>query len=323
MSRQSKALAKISSPPRTGVAMIFVSYSRHDQAVCDEVVRALEERGHRVWLDRKAIRGGDVWRADIEDGIKNADVFIILLSPNLSDYTRSELEFAEKSRKKIIALRLKPQKELPPGYELVLSGRQHIEMADFNAGIERLLEALGNQGPKEPAQPAGLWTQALRKAQRVRAVVANSEMGPKALKLGAAALAGAAAVVATVATINEEKRRAALNKYRGAVEKILLRCNEELALTAGMTADDYIREFRPRVQRLLGQLEATAPPTEELNQRHQRLLANLQRTVDEYDHAVTKIEHGDVGAFRRAVSRVVAAFSETLHAYKVLLDGMT
>jgi hypothetical protein len=276
-----------------------------------------------VWLDRKAIRGGNVWRADIEDGIRNADVFVILLSPHLSEYTRSELEFAQKSRKKIIALRLKPQKELPPGYELVLSGRQHIEMTDFDAGIERLLEALGEPAAKAATEPGGLWTRALRKAQRVRAAVANSDVGPKALKLGAAALAGAAAVVATVATINEEKRRAALNKYRDAVEKILLRCNEELALTSGMTADDYIREFRPRVQRLLGQLEATPAPTEELNQRHQGLLANLQRTVDEYDHAVTKIEHGDVGAFRRAVSRVVAAFAETLHSYKILLDGMS
>jgi hypothetical protein len=40
-------------------ASVFISYSRLDQAVCDQIVRELKERGHAVWLDREAIHGGD------------------------------------------------------------------------------------------------------------------------------------------------------------------------------------------------------------------------------------------------------------------------
>jgi hypothetical protein len=302
--------------------MIFISYSRHDQAVCDEIVRALEERGHEVWLDRRAIRGGDVWRANIEKGIKKADAFIILLSPKLSEYTRGELEFAQKNGKKIIAMQLKPQLELPEGYELVLSGRQQIQMADFETGIQQLFEALGDSGAAQTAAPTSVWGRALRKVQRVRAMVSNSDLGPAALKIGAATLAGAAAVMAVAAKINEEKRRDALQKYHDLVENILLRCTKELELTAEMTTEDYLREFRPRMQRLLGQLEAMAAPNDELTQHHAQLLANLQRTIDEYDQAVTRIEHGDIMSYRRAVTRVVAAFSETVQSYKKLLASM-
>ncbi|MGE0824572.1 MAG: toll/interleukin-1 receptor domain-containing protein [Candidatus Binatia bacterium] len=301
--------------------MIFVSYSRHDQAVCDEIVRALEEHGHEVWIDRKAIRGGDVWRATIEKAIKLADTFLLLLSPRVSEYIQGELELAHSHRKKIIAVRLKPQQELPEGYDLILSGRQQIELVDFDRGIRQLLEALGNPG-RQPAVPTSLWGKAVRKAQRVRARVAQHEVGPTVVKLGAAALAGAAAVVATMAAVQEERRKNALQNYRVAVENLLERCTTELALTADMTTADYVREFCPRMQRLLGQFEATPAPTDELARQHADLVANLQRTVDEYDQAIARIECGDVGSFRRAVARVVAAFSETLRSHKLLLDSI-
>lgn len=307
----------------SGAASVFISYSRLDQLVCDQIVRELKERGHRVWLDREAIHGGDVWRANIEKGIRAADVFVILLSPNVSqrpDYTQEELEFARKHGKKIIALRLKAQTELPDGFDLILSGRQYIDMADFDRGIGQLFAALGEPGPLPPAPPPSLWDRALRKVQRVRAVVANSDLGPTALKLGAAAVAGAAAVVAVAATINENKRRAALQEYRAAVENILGECLLQLALTDDMTIDDYMREFRPRAQRFLGQLEATTPPTDELKRHHADLVSNLHRTVGEYDEAVTKLERGDVGSARRAVTRLGAAFSKTLKSYTALLD---
>jgi hypothetical protein len=299
--------------------MIFISYSRHDQSVCDEIARALEERGHQIWLDRKAIRGGDVWRANIEKGIKEADTFVILLSPNISDYIQGELELAHTNHKKIIALRLKPKKRLPEGYDLILSGRHYIEMTDFDDGIRQLFQALGDPPGNQSTASTSLWSRAIRKAQRVRAAVANSDLGPKALKLGAAALAGAAAVVATVATINEEKRKQALQNYRDSIEKILNRCGNELVLTSDMTVEDYVQEFRPRVHNLLGQLQATFPPTDELKGYHADLVMNLEHTLAEYDHAVTRTDPGSV---RRAVERVVAALWETLQSHKKLLHSM-
>jgi len=80
--------------------MIFLSYSRRDKVQCDEIARALQEKGFNVWRDTKDIRGGNRWRAEIEKGIKDSDIFVILLSPNLSEYAQEELEFAHKNRRK-------------------------------------------------------------------------------------------------------------------------------------------------------------------------------------------------------------------------------
>jgi hypothetical protein len=305
-------------------ARVFISYSRLDQLVCDQIVRELKARGHGVWLDREAIHGGDVWRANIEKGIKDADVFVILLSPNVSrnpDYTQEELGFARKNRKRIIALQLRANTELPEGFDLILSGRQYIEMTDFEAGMQKLFAALGDAAAIPAAEPASLWDRALRKAQRVRAVVANSDLGPTALKLGAAAVAGAAAVVVAVATVNEQQRKQALQKYGESVENIILGWTAELGRTADMTTEAYVREFRPRAQRLLGQLEATPAPTEELKRRHSTLVAHLQQSMYEYDEAVNGLERGDVALAKRAVARLVSAITDTLQSYRRLLDG--
>lgn len=305
-------------------ANVFVSYSRLDQFVCDEIVRELKTRGHSVWLDREAIHGGDMWRADIEKGIKNADVFVILLSPNVSenpDYPREELAFARHHKKKIIAVRLKPQKQLPEGFDLILGSRQQIEMTDFDRGMEKLFDALGTSAPVEPERPVSLWDRALRKAQRVRVSIANSDLGPAALKLGAAALAGAGAVAVAVMTINDEKRKAALRAYRASVDKIVADCILQLSLTDDMSPEAYAHEFRPRARRLLGRLEATPAPTDELRARHAELLQNLEGAVGEFDEAYTKLERGDVGSAKRAMARFAAAFSDTLKSYVAWLES--
>jgi hypothetical protein len=305
-------------------ASVFVSYSRVDQLVCDQVVRELKERGHAVWRDREAIHGGQVWRASIERGIRAADVFVILLSPGLlenPDHTREELEFARKHHKTIVAVWLRSPQPLPDGFDLILGGREFIELDDFDRGMQELFEALGGSAPAEPAAPASFWDRAVRKVQRVRAVVANSDLGPTALKLGAAALASAAAVVVTVATINEDRRRKALRDYRAAVEGILEDCVRELKLTETMTAERYARESRPRVRFLLGRLDATPAPGEEVAARHAAFVKDLAHAVDEYDQAVAELEHGDVEAARRAVARFAVMFSRTLKSHTAWLDS--
>ena len=237
------------------------------------------------------------------------------------DYPQEELAFARQLRKKIIAVRLKPQKELPEGFDLILGGRQQIDMSDFDRGMDKLFEALGGSAAVEPDQPLSLWDRARRKAQRVRAAMANSDLGPAALKLGAAALAGAGAVAVAVMTINDEKRKAALRAYRASVDKILSDCILQLSLTEDMTPEDYAREFRPRARRLLGRLEATPAPTDEVRAHHAELVQNLEGAVGEFDEAFAKLERGDVGPAKRAVARFAAAFAETLKSYAAWLES--
>lgn len=305
--------------------MIFVSYSRYDKTPCDEIVRALQDKGFKVWQDTENLRGGDKYRAKIETAILGSDVFIILLSKRPSDFAQKELEFADKNKKRIIGIRLKPDLKLPEGYDMILGGSHQIDLADgFDSGLERLFEALeealGAAESEQPPGPRSLWQRTVRKAQRFRAVVANSNLGPAVLKYGGAIIAGAAAVAVAVAKNNEQQRSISLQRYRDTVSRILKQYMNELALTGEMTPGDYLREFRPRVRQLLGRLEGMEVPTEAFKEKHRKLSENLQRTIEEYDDAFEKLGEGDAESCRRAVQRFTEALGGTLQNYLTLLD---
>jgi TIR domain len=294
---------------------VFLSYSRRDE-IAKDVQGELQEQGHEVWLDTTSIPGGDDWRASIVKGIRSADVFVILISPNMAqspEHAYEELTLARRAEKKIIPVYLKPTKTLPEGFELILSGKQRIDLSGgFQAGIERLLDVLG-----EPVLTEHLTVQdqARRASRRVRIFAQEHELGKKAFATGGAIAVGA---VGTLAIIKrqmeeqraealrqmEEQRAKALTEYRARTSGLLERSLKEILLTEGMTLEDYRVEFRPQFSRLLGQLEATTPPLSSINERHQKLVADLQRLLEEYDRTIDKLERGDVSAFKRALSRL-------------------
>jgi ABC-type phosphate transport system auxiliary subunit len=149
----------------------------------------------------------------------------------------------------------------------------------------------------------------------VRIFAQEHELGKKAFATGGAIAVGA---VGTLAIIKrqmeeqraealrqmEEQRAKALTEYRARTSGLLERSLKEILLTEGMTLEDYRVEFRPQFSRLLGQLEATTPPLSSINERHQKLVADLQRLLEEYDRTIDKLERGDVSAFKRALSRL-------------------
>jgi hypothetical protein len=303
--------------------MIFVSYCRRDKVQCDEIARALEEKGFKVWRDTKDIRGGKRWRAEIQKGIEDSGIFVILLSRDPSENAQEELEFAHKNHKNIIAVWLKPPVEMPKGYEIILCGRQHItEFAnDFAAGLEKLFEALGPPDSDQQAGPTSLWQKALRKAQHYRALAANSDLGPKALKAGAAALAGAAAVAVAIAKASEKQQTEAIRQYRDSVDKIFRQYIGELRRSADMSRGDYVEEYRPRVHQLLGTLEGTEVPVEKLKQNHVHLVASLKQAIQAHDDAMRKLKNPeDVFSYRREMDRFVEHLLDTLQNYVKLLD---
>jgi len=92
---------------------VFLSYSRRDNVVANEVRRQLELHGHEIWQDVSSIAGGADWRASIEQGIRAADTFLLILSPQLvrsPKYAREELDFARKHDKALLPVYAKPVK---------------------------------------------------------------------------------------------------------------------------------------------------------------------------------------------------------------------
>ncbi|MFQ5793678.1 MAG: toll/interleukin-1 receptor domain-containing protein [Candidatus Bipolaricaulia bacterium] len=59
---------------------VLISYAREDEVLAAKVQKALEERGLTVWRDLTALRAGENWRIAVQDNLRIADAFVVLLS---------------------------------------------------------------------------------------------------------------------------------------------------------------------------------------------------------------------------------------------------
>ena len=109
---------------------IFLSYSRKDQASAEKLKQRIEGLGYSVWMDIQNIRGGDLWRRQIVEGIERCRLYIILLSAHSieSDNVRRELDLARAKRVPILPVSTHPA---PPGVpremEYQLVGLQMVD----------------------------------------------------------------------------------------------------------------------------------------------------------------------------------------------------
>ena len=87
---------------------IFISYSRHDSDVVNEIVTLLEQEGYSVWIDRDGIESGEDFKKVILKAIKESEVILFFSSEhsNVSDWTAKEIGVAVKYNKHIIPIML-------------------------------------------------------------------------------------------------------------------------------------------------------------------------------------------------------------------------
>lgn len=126
---------------------LFLSYSSKDATAIEQLSGQLTQLGIDVWLDRYRLRGGDQWREEIVEAIKGCDRFLIALSDTSirSTNVRKELDLAEEYRKPVIPIVLM-KTTVPSEMEYQLVGTQWISFeADYQAGFEKLLVALGKR----------------------------------------------------------------------------------------------------------------------------------------------------------------------------------
>ena len=137
---------------------VFVSYSRRDSETVNNIVARLTKDGFYVWLDREAIKGGDVWREAIVEAVDHAYACVLMLSPNsvTSDNVRKEVDLADGASKDLIPMMLAPV-ELPAKLRYQLAGIQWIEYyRDPEAKYAELAEVLHARKPQQvisEAQP--------------------------------------------------------------------------------------------------------------------------------------------------------------------------
>jgi hypothetical protein len=83
---------------------VFISYSRTDAPVADDICKALDEAGISYWIDRGSISSGDAFHAMIVKAIRESKItiFVSSVNSNMSEYTIKEIVIAFKNKKHII-----------------------------------------------------------------------------------------------------------------------------------------------------------------------------------------------------------------------------
>ncbi len=125
---------------------VFISYSRRDQ----EYVRKLAEDLNRrveggVWFDQSDIQAGDRWRDRIVNGVRDAKVVVLVLSPDsaASQYVQMELNLALESGKKVIPILYRPAK-LTGALDEFVRETQFIDLqrGSYTENFQILVDAL-------------------------------------------------------------------------------------------------------------------------------------------------------------------------------------
>src|SRR6266508_1585262 len=129
---------------------VFISYSRKDQ----EFVRRMAEDLNRhvdggVWFDQSDIQPGDRWRDQIINGIREAQVIVLVLSPDAaaSQYVQMELKLALEAGKKVIPVLYRPVK-LEGDLDEFVRETQFIDLqrGSYTDNFQVLVDALVSSG---------------------------------------------------------------------------------------------------------------------------------------------------------------------------------
>ena len=138
---------------------VFVCYDSQDRPIRDHIVQALSCYAITTWTHDQDIQKGTDFTKAIEQGIENADNFLLLLSPQsaTAEYVQQELAHALKYHKRIIPLLIAPidLARLHPAL-------RHLQYLTFQDGVIDELLALLNQDKTYHEQHKILLTRALK-----------------------------------------------------------------------------------------------------------------------------------------------------------------
>jgi WD40 repeat protein len=127
------------------MADLFISYSRKDKSFVQKLQPALEAEGQSLWLDWKDIPLTADWRAEIRQGIQEADAVIFTMSPDFLESRECmiELEIAQEFNKRLIPLVYRDIKATAvPSALTSLNWIFFRENDDFDGALKALIQAL-------------------------------------------------------------------------------------------------------------------------------------------------------------------------------------
>jgi TIR domain len=145
---------------------IFICYARIDQQFAFHLVEELSDYDVRIWMDVRSIPHGANWDMEVQKGLDDSDLMLVLLTPAsaASQNVADEWSYFIDKNKPIVPLLIEPC-EVP----FRLSRRQRVEFTqDYRKGFEQLLKAIGSPPLRDPDS-----------TQKVRPVPSKSSGQPK------------------------------------------------------------------------------------------------------------------------------------------------
>ena len=134
------------APPSLKTWDVFLSHASEDkESIAIPLVRALEQRGLRVWYDASVLQIGDRLRERIEEGLRNSSAAVVILSRDFfrKQWTRLELDglfsLEEATGKKILPVWHSLEQGDVARYSPILAGRLAGRTSD---GIDNLANLL-------------------------------------------------------------------------------------------------------------------------------------------------------------------------------------
>ncbi|MBL8166340.1 MAG: toll/interleukin-1 receptor domain-containing protein [Anaerolineae bacterium] len=190
---------------------IFISYSHVDRDFATHIASALAKEGVNIWIDVEDIPPGENWRNAIDEGLKTAEIMLLIISPEsmASVEVQSEWNYFLDEKKQIIPV-LYRKAEIPARLRL-------IQWVDFSRGgsqfdnslallRDRLKLPIGvlSKSPVPTAQKTGRQPDSPRdnSGNRTQIIVAL---------IGAAAVIAAAAIGLIPAVLNQMNATPASN----------------------------------------------------------------------------------------------------------------
>jgi hypothetical protein len=138
---------------------VFVSYSSRDGAFVRALVADLKKAGLQVWHDEARLVGGDPLLEKVNDAIGQAGAVLVVLSEDSirSRWVLKEIELASSREISTPSFRIIPVLLGPVETPSLLSGKVQISFdPDYLAGLEKLLQALGQVVNKEEPEEYSL-----------------------------------------------------------------------------------------------------------------------------------------------------------------------
>lgn len=133
---------------------VFISYSHRDEALVFPLVRGMQQRGYRVWLDR-GIEVGTEWSNNIADRLRRCEAVIFFVSKNsvASENCLDEVSFAKSHKKPAILIYLEEDVAMPEGMEMQTARFQRM-YATRHADVASVVRALETAPILEPCREA-------------------------------------------------------------------------------------------------------------------------------------------------------------------------